>query len=363
MDGGGVEALQHANTMQEGGPEMRQQLQLQLKPRLQLKLHPQLHHKPKPKSAPTSVRQWEPVPLRANGQMAPVAPGPAPMAGSGMAERRQKPRRDERVPLPNKMEWEIASAINRALLQQTAPAHIQIMNANRNARGTSTAITQQNVTSAMALIDRDVIITTARTVDKGVFNVEENESWERLHIHAVPLMRNMQKGTEGLQTMRDEIQTENEWVAVQMPVPWLGSPHSIQQRSQKWEISELSEVFIVKKSKVARGLLKEGVKAAGVWYQVAPFMNIGPDTRCMHRGVWGRPESMGSGKPGCGYCSGLHRTSDPKCIVVGCTAQQGALCGHTQEKCPNCRGNLIAFSSRCTKKTEVTGAAWEKCRR
>jgi len=92
MDGGGVGAMQHADTTQEGGPGMRQQLQLQLNPRLQLKLQPQLHHKPKPKSAPTSVRQWETVPLRAKGQRAPVAPGPALMAGSGMAERRQKPR-------------------------------------------------------------------------------------------------------------------------------------------------------------------------------------------------------------------------------------------------------------------------------
>jgi len=215
------------------------------------------------------------------------------------------------------MEQEIASAINRALFQQKAPAHIQIMKANMNARGTFTAITQQNVTSAMALIYRDVIITAARTVDKGVFNVEETESWERLQIHAVPLVRYMEKGTEALQTMRDEIQTENEWVAVQMQVPWLGSPHSIQERRQKWEISELSEVFVVKMSKVARGLLNDGDKAAGVWYQVAPFMNIGPDTRCMHRGEWGRTESMGSGKPACGYCSGVHRTSDPKCNVVG----------------------------------------------
>jgi hypothetical protein len=32
---------------------------------------------------------------------------------------------------------------------------------------------------------------------------------------------------------------------------------------------------------------------------------------------------------------------------------QGSLCGHTQEKCPNYKGNHIAFSSRCALKTEA----------
>jgi len=42
--------------------------------------------------------------------------------------------------------------------------------------------------------------------------------------------------------------------------------------------------------------------------------------------------------------------------VVGCTAKQGSLCGHTLEKCPNCKRSHIAFSSRCAKKREATKA-------
>jgi len=37
---------------------------------------------------------------------------------------------------------------------------------------------------------------------------------------------------------------------------------------------------------------------------------------------WGHTESKCSSKPKCGYCSGAHWTSDPKCNVVGCTAKQ-----------------------------------------
>jgi hypothetical protein len=41
----------------------------------------------------------------------------------------------------------------------------------------------------MSLQYRVIIITAARTVHKGVVDVEENESWERLKIHALPLVR------------------------------------------------------------------------------------------------------------------------------------------------------------------------------
>jgi outer membrane biosynthesis protein TonB len=54
-DSGGLAALQHVDTTQEGGPESCQQLQQQPKPKpkLQLKLQPKPQHKPKPKSTPT----------------------------------------------------------------------------------------------------------------------------------------------------------------------------------------------------------------------------------------------------------------------------------------------------------------------
>ena len=64
----------------------------------------------------------------------------------------------------------------------------------------------------------------------------------------------------------------------------------------------------------------------------------------------------------CGYWSGHHWTSDHSCNVVGCTAKQGSLCGHTLEKCPNCKGNYIAFCNRCAKKTEAARAA-RQCRK
>jgi hypothetical protein len=122
------------------------------------------------------------------------------------------------------MDQEIASAINRARFHQKAPAHIRIMNAKRNAKGAITAITHPNATAEIALQYCDIITTAARTVDKGVVDVEENESWERLKIHAVPLIRYMGKGTEGQQKIREEFKAENEGIVIPTQVRWLANP-------------------------------------------------------------------------------------------------------------------------------------------
>ena len=108
---------------------------------------------------------------------------------------------------------------------------------------------------------------------------------------------------------------------------------------------------------MAQSLIKKTIKAAGVWYRVEAFTNAGPDSRRELCCGWGHIENKCGNKPKCGYCSGNHRTSDHKCNAVGCTAKQGSLCVHTLEKCPNCRGNHIAFSTRCTEKSEAARVA------
>jgi len=118
------------------------------------------------------------------------------------------------VPFPNKIDQEIASAFNRALFHQQAPAHIRIINARRNAKGATTAITHQNATAEMAMQYHNIVIMAATTVDRRVVDVEENLAWERLMIHAVPLMRYMGRGTEGLQKIRDGFEAENKGIAI-----------------------------------------------------------------------------------------------------------------------------------------------------
>jgi len=261
------------------------------------------------------------------------------------------------MPLPNRMDLEIASAIYRVLFQQQPPAHIRIMNARRNAKGAITAITHQNATAETAMQYRNIIITAARTGYRGVVDVDESETWERLKIHAVPLLRYGGKGPECLPKMGEEFEAKNKGIEIPTQLRWRANPHTIRERRQNGEIAVSSVFFVIKVSRLAQSLIMKGIKAAGVWYRVEAFTNAGPDRRNELCYRLGHIENKCGSKRMSGYCSGNHHTSDHKYNVVGCMAMRGSLCGHTLETCPNCKGNHIVFSTRCAKKSEAAQAA------
>jgi hypothetical protein len=180
-----------------------------------------------------------------------------------MADRRLILRRDGTVPLPNKLDQEIASAINRALFHQQALAHIRIMNERRNAKGAITAITQQNPTAAMVMRYHDSIITAARTFDRGVVDVEQHETWEMLKIHAVPVVRYVGTATKGLLKMQEEFEAENEGIAIPTPVQWRVNPNTSREGRQNGEIAVSSVVIVIKGNRLAQSVIGKGINAEG----------------------------------------------------------------------------------------------------
>jgi len=163
-EGVGLEASIQAYVMQTGRPKMPEERQ-QLQPgrQVRVKQTPKTNPEPTPPPTPRSTstltalmtlvpiltRRWETDPPQNQKKLA--SPAPAPTTGSSLADRLLVLRRDDNVPLPNKMDQEIASAINSVLFHQQAPAHSRSMNARRNAKGVITAITPQNGTAEMAL--------------------------------------------------------------------------------------------------------------------------------------------------------------------------------------------------------------------
>jgi hypothetical protein len=113
------------------------------------------------------------------------------------------------------------------------------MKTSRNTNGVITAITHQNSTVVIAIQYRDIIIIAVRTVDNGVRDVKQKETWAKVKIHAVPQVRYIRKGTEGLKKMGEEFEVENEGVAIPTPVRWLGNRRTISERRQNGEIASL----------------------------------------------------------------------------------------------------------------------------
>jgi hypothetical protein len=279
----------------------------------------------------------------------------APVKNADLNSRKLVFKRDEGIAPVFGKDEDLTSAVNRALFKKGVPAHIRIASVRQNHRGTISAVTSELATAEMALRFKDLIITAARSVDKGVIDLQPNDTWTRLKIHGVPLKRYLGRGTEGLEKLREEFVAENNDLEIPTRIYWLGSPTRIKERFNNGEIVASSVVFAVRGHAEIQKLMRVGIKAAGMRYEVETFLSAGPDSMCAICSRWGHIENkcQFSKLPRCMYCAGPHLTSQHKCNVVGCKAGEGKLCHHTTEKCCNCKGSHIARSGRCKAKTEA----------
>jgi len=196
------------------------------------------------------------------------------------------------------------------------------------------------------------VIKAARKEDAGIVDIETNELWERVKMHCVNFDRYLGKKTGGgLEKLRQELQAENEGVVLPLAINWIGGPKDVQKKKAEGKKAS-SVVFVVKGSKMAEKVLKGGLRAAGMKYDVEKFMNAGPDSFCGVCSRCGHVEwKCGSLKmPACMLWAGRHLTKDHKCNMVGCKAAAGQNCAHNVDKCVNCKGNHIVKANCCVKK-------------
>ncbi|KAI5784127.1 hypothetical protein FPQ18DRAFT_405642 [Pyronema domesticum] len=130
--------------------------------------------------------------------------------------------RDQRIPATNRIREDYQSDINRALLKAGAPCWIHIREVRRNDKGTISGVTTEMCTVENLGKYEDVIIKAARTVDLGIIGFEQNEAWQKLKIHGVPLRRYVGRGTNGLEKLLEETHAENAGVVIPMAARCLG---------------------------------------------------------------------------------------------------------------------------------------------
>jgi len=289
---------------------------------------------------------------------------PVPPGQNSMEKRRVTFKRDNGLPLSQKKDLDISSEVNRALFEAKVPHFVCIQGVTKNTQGCLSTITTPAATAEMLIRYRDIVIKAARKVDAGIVDIETNELWERVKMHGVNFDRYLGKKTGGgLEKLRQELQAENEGVVLPLTINWIGGRKDVQKKKAEGKKAS-SVVFAVKGSKMAEKVLKRGLRAAGVKYDVERFVNAGPDSFCGVCSRWGHVDAKcGSLKmPACMLCAGRHLTKDHKCNVVGCKANAGQNCTHNVDKCVNCKGNHIAKANCCVKKQEAIKVAREERR-
>jgi hypothetical protein len=290
-------------------------------------------------------------------EMRPVPPGQ-----NSIEKRRVTFKRDNGLPLSEKKDLDISSEVNRALFEPKVSHFVRIQGIIMNTRGCLSTITTPGATAEMLIKYREIVIKAARKVDAGIVDIETNKLWERVKMHGINFDRYLGKKTGGgLEKLRQELQAENEGVVLPLAISWIGGPKDEQKKKGDGKTAS-SAVFAVKGSQMAEKVLKGGLRAAGVKYDVEKFVTAGPDSFCGICSRWGHIEAKcGALKmPSCMLCAGQHLTKDHKCNVVGCKANAGQNCTHTVDKCVNCNGNHIAKANVCVKKQEAVKIAREE---
>jgi len=283
---------------------------------------------------------------------------------NSMEKRRVTLKRDNSLPRSPKKDLDISSEVNRAIFEAKVPHFIRIQGVTRNTRGCLSTITTPGVMAEMLIRYREIVIKVARKVDAGIVDIETNELWEKVKMHGVNFDRYLGKKTGGgLEKMRQELQAGNKGVVLPLAINWIGGPKDVQKKKAEGKEAS-SVVFAVKGSKMAKKVLKGGLRAAGAKYDVEKFMNAGLDSFCEVCSRWGHVDSKcGFLKmPACMLCVGRHLSKDHKCNVVGCKANAGQNCTHNVDKCVNCNGNHIAKANCCVKKQEAIKMAREERR-
>jgi len=299
------------------------------------------------------------VPQQKKEEMRPVPPGQNLMEKSRVTF-----KRDNGLPLSQKKDFDISSEVNRALFEAKVPHFVRIQGVTKNTQGCLSTITTPGATAEMLIKYREIVIKAARKVDAGIVDIETNELWEKVKMHGVNFDRYLGKKTGGgLEKLRSELQAENEGVVLPLAISWIGGPKDVQKKKLEGRKAS-SVVFAVKGSRMAERVLKGGLRAAGVKYDVEKFMTAGPDSFCGVCSRWGHVEAKcGALKmPACMLCAGRHLTKNHKCNVVGCKANAGQDCTHNVDKCVNCKGNHIAKANVCGKKQEAIKTAREERR-
>ena len=212
--------------------------------------------------------------------------------------------------------------MNRALFKAKVPHCVRFQGGTKDTRGCLSTIMTRAATAEMLIRSRQVVINAARKVDAGIVDINTNELWETVKMHVINFERYLGKKTGGgLEKLRQELKVENEGVVLPLAINWIGGPKDVQKKKAEGK-NALSVVFAVRGTKMAENVLKRGLTAGGVKYDVEKFVNAGPDFFCGGCSRWGHVEGKcGSLKMlACMLCAGRHLTKDHTCNVVGCEA-------------------------------------------
>ena len=116
-------------------------------------------------------------------------------------------------------------------------------------------------------------------MDTSITSLGPFEKWGWVKIHGVSRLGYMEKGSGGLQKLREELEAESEGIRVHSAARWLGETGT-HTRFKERRLPRPSVVLAVVGEAAAARLCKQGARLAGLRHEVEPFEEARPDALC-----------------------------------------------------------------------------------
>ena len=184
---------------------------------------------------------------------------------------------------PNIMD--ITSRINRALHQEGIN-DVRVDRICQTVSGRLLGTTTPLSTAETLLRHRDLPLRAARSVGSSIICSGPFEKWGWVKIHGASPPRYMEKGSGGLQKLREELEVENEGARAPSAARWLGGAGT-RTRFRERRLLRPSVVLAVVGEAVAARLCKQGVRLAGLSHEAEPFEEARPDAFGRRCCAWG----------------------------------------------------------------------------
>ena len=156
--------------------------------------------------------------------------------------------------------------------------------------------------------------------------------------------RYLGRGSNGTETLRKELDVENEGIRIPSTIRWLCGAPNLKTRYEQRTISASSVVLAFANEDTFRLIFRKGLRLQVGRYEVETYEEIRPDVRCGPCAGWGHIEPQCYRTTArCGWCAEEHKTREHWCPVEGCRVK-GHWCQHTVAKCSNYRGPHFAQS-------------------
>ena len=238
--------------------------------------------------------------------------------------------------------------LNELLQKTDVPAYMRLIRVGYSQSGAiSGLLTERFNMEDLIKQYSNMLIRAAKSINKGIIEVEVLQKWHRLKVHGMPLLRYF--GEEKIEILSWEIESSIE-IKLKTTPQWLLSKVRLKKRLDTGDTRRSAIIITVGSEEEASKLCAKGLRFGGAPKIVEKYWEAGPSSVYMTYSGIGHDQLKGCNQrpKQCAICAGIHKSENHQCGIMGWTSKKGKICIHVVPKCANCGSNHQAIAFRCS---------------